>query len=737
MSSMEKFEDVVHGYFKGLYMRESIVCMSSCVLSNDDVNDRANKGKGIRFKDGMVAVSQFRMFFSFVKKGKVKVEHLLQLVSIVPGVEVASYLFTFWDSKRRKVYYTVKNTTHDMHLIESVRESYFGFASEWNSTFLYKLRHSPPLIWRDKYKPCGGFVHTYLAFCNMLNVNPVEQFVSYVKDVDKFGEKTLNLNQACGIYNNNTDTKLQLEVVGYALSLTNYFEHINLVGIQREDAIPLIESALRYNISIVSFTISNTRSLISADFGNALLHNPANSVQSIDISGNYFTADGETYFSKYLAKRRKKLYVLNLENCEISKNGVSMIIDSLRKNWGLSAGIEELNLSGNTINTSELKDLLNAIRPHSQLKRLSVANGNIQVGELITAIDTYPLIWLDLSNNKMSKTNMVNLIGIGKLSSSIQVLKISNIGITTEYLVPVLYALFQNEYLSDLWIDISRNDIEKEGADQIEKCLRLANNLYALDISKNRLGAIGVRTVVNSLPLTVGRLILDDNITHNDVNLIDATESIGKLLQTNRRISHLSVAGSEDYFGSSLSRFFRDLKHSSVVELNISGNQIGDFAFSILMKSIKKSRSLKCLKFDGNMLSLNSYLSLDNILNTNYSLTYIEYPIKDLTQNGISIQFLQVVSSITSKLERNGVYEDFNNFEFKRDRMIPSEPSSILIFDDLPNFDNESDDSSGFFFHLLIHKFVIQTGLILSLPSQKEFNLVRRDPNPSILAWVK
>lgn len=55
-------------------------------------------------------------------------------------------------------------------------------------------------------------------------------------------------------------------------------------------------------------------------------------------------------------------------------------------NWGMTLGIEELNLSGNPLNTvsaSKVVNLISSMRKHTKLKRLSMAGMGVDVGQLV------------------------------------------------------------------------------------------------------------------------------------------------------------------------------------------------------------------------------------------------------------------------------------------------------------------------------------------------------------------
>ena len=88
-------------------------------------------------------------------------------------------------------------------------------------------------------------------------------------------------------------------------------------------------------------------------------------------------------------------------------------------------------------------------------------------------------------------------------------------GIIAEF----LRVMFQNDNLSDMWVDISRNNLDTEDADLIADSLQKGSSLYGFDISENNLKCEGGIYILKNIQSNIGWLKMGDNFSQYFIEL--------------------------------------------------------------------------------------------------------------------------------------------------------------------------------------------------------------------------
>jgi hypothetical protein len=220
----------------------------------------------------------------------------------------------------------------------------------------------------------------------------------------------------------------------------------------------------------------------------------------------------------------------------------------------------------------------------------------------------------------------------------------------------ILKSLFENEAISTLSVDISRNNLGPQSISVLAPSLKIAT-FNAFDISDNGLRAKGTIDVLASLK-SVQRLILDKNWGREDRETEDLAKALGAFLGSHPAVYHLSLVGaSGNRFGRSLKTFFTLLSGNNYLEeLDYSGNAIGDSVFSVFTSSLPKC-SLKSVRCDGNDLTYGAYMTLNRALPKTETLLLIDFPIVDYeaSESRLKPKFLEVLLGITKTLyKRHG-----------------------------------------------------------------------------------
>jgi len=220
----------------------------------------------------------------------------------------------------------------------------------------------------------------------------------------------------------------------------------------------------------------------------------------------------------------------------------------------------------------------------------------------------------------------------------------------------ILKSLFENENIKNLSLDISRNALGPSGISTISPILKIGT-LNAFDLSDNGIKEKGAIEVLKSIK-SVQRLILDRNWGgKEEKEADDLGVALGSFLTSHPEIYHLSVAGSSgSKLGRALKFLFLDLRnHTSLEELDFSGNGVGDTIFSIFCSAIAANQhNLKVLRCDNNGITYGGYVALKRAIEKSPRLIEIDFPTIDFEADTRTRRiFLEVLLEITRGLSKN------------------------------------------------------------------------------------
>lgn len=530
--------------------------------------------------------------------------------------------------------------------------------------------------------PAGGFRDSYLAHCNLRRTKPRYEVIDYMQDLEKEGIKELDLSKCPG-----TDAKSEIYIdliaVGKALAHNIYFTSVLLSDIHQKDAFIFASSFLKYNQTITKVIVRNTSAECSNELGDALFDNVSHQFQILDFSGNTLTASSIVPFSRSIRNSLHLIKVISLRDCKLSCRSLSALIHAFKANWGLSLGLEELDLSDNTFDdttTANFSEWFSLMKSHSNLRRIGLSNTNIDGVSALKAIKYCPkLEYVDLSHNNMEKVNSNFLEENFPVSKGIKVINVASTSMPADAIITLLRTLMKSDY-SDLSINIASNSLGSKNAALIADVLRIMKNIRVLDISNNNLGK-GCEAVISSIQDCLTVLIMDDNLnvtTNNETASV--AQALAGLLESNQNLIKLSISNGKlkgKIRGEMMEKFFNALRYNStLLELDISDNSMKDSTFSMFCKDLRENTGLKTLKCDGNNITLSGHQCLLRAINYNKTLTSISFPIKDAKSDAKQHQICLEIIQLASK---NGDHVNIDDpFVFYQNWDIPTIPAPNL-----------------------------------------------------------
>uniref|UniRef100_A0A668T5B6 CARMIL C-terminal domain-containing protein n=1 Tax=Oreochromis aureus TaxID=47969 RepID=A0A668T5B6_OREAU len=196
----------------------------------------------------------------------------------------------------------------------------------------------------------------------------------------------------------------------------------------------------------------------------------------------------------------------------------------------------------------------------------------------------------------------------------------------------LLQGLATNKRLFGLELDLSSCELRSAGAQVIQEHISEATAIRSLDISDN-----SFENDMVTLVLSVGRcqslrhLALGRNFAMKSRALTDVLQRIAQLIQDEEcPLQSLSVSDSKLKTGihillSALGG------HAALVELDISGNFIGDTGAKMLSKALMSNTSLRTLTWDRNSVTARGFQDVADALERNFTLQHMSLPLADIT----------------------------------------------------------------------------------------------------------
>lgn len=504
--------------------------------------------------------------------------------------------------------------------------------------------------------PACGFMESYYARCNYRKLNPRIEIVEFIEDLDAEGNKELDFTLCPGI-EKISELHAELVPIGEALSHNIYFVSIVLPDIPNKDALAFASTFMKYNETITKIVIRNTGAEGSTEFGEALIENSGHKFQILDFSGNILGANCIVPFARSLRTFLHQISVLNFANCSLSSRSLSALLHAFKGNWGMSLGIQELDLSHNRFDETSISNLiewLSLMKSHSKLRRLGLSNTNIDVQSLLKSIKHFSALeYLDISNNEMDKITPTIMEDLIPQSKTLTTINIASTSLSCESMCTWFQYLFSSN-IKDICINISNNSIGAKNGVLLADVIRIGHNLKALNIANNNLGK-ACETIIASLQENIAILILDDNFGSLSSNEFQGiTDALANILLNRKNLIKLSICGKSKgkLRFDKMEPFYEALKNNNtLIELDISDNGIKDINFSRFCRSLRYNKGIKTLKCDGNGITYPGYQCLYRTMLYNKTLTNWVFPRKDIKNDNSNHE---ICLNIMKRMNCNG-----------------------------------------------------------------------------------
>ncbi|XP_041960845.1 NACHT, LRR and PYD domains-containing protein 12-like isoform X21 [Alosa sapidissima] len=430
----------------------------------------------------------------------------------------------------------------------------------------------------------------------------------------------------------------------------------------------------------------------------SVLQSP-NSLIELDLNYNDLGDSGVQLLSKGLSSSHCKLQTLRLAKCTLSEKSCGIVATVLQSPNSLI----ELDLNYNDLRDSGVQLLSKGLSsPHCKLQTLRLAKCKLlekSCGIVATVLQSpNSLIELDLSHNDLRDSGVQLLSkGLSSPHCKLQTLRLAECTLTEKSFVSVASVLQSSNSLIEL--DLSHNDLRDSGVQLVSKgltsphcklqtlrcaesnltdkfceimasVLQSPNSLLQLDLSD--LGDSGVQLLskglsnhhckLHTLRLAECKLsekscgivatvlqspnsLIELDLSHNDVG-DTGVQLVSKGLSSPRCKLH-TLRLAECTLSEKSCRIVATVLQSpnSLIELDLSHNDLGDSGVQLLFKGLSSHCKLQTLRLSECTLSEKSCGIVATVLQSPNSLIELDLSHNDLRDSGVQLLSTGLYSS--------------------------------------------------------------------------------------------
>lgn len=613
--------------------------------------------------------------------------HLIDLLGI-KSTEKSNLLtleFGYLTGQQQSVIF---ETAHSAKIIQAIREAHRDLTIGSPITLQMNVAEDKLLPLKDNIasKPiAGGFMLHYNALCSFFKILPSRDFIQYIESLYHSGNNEIKFHDCPGT-ESDTPLSYDLRPVFQSIPHNNYFRSLSFQGVSRKGILQELCNLLKRSVFITRVHLSSITSGVShlAQLGPALQSNPSNALVDLIIKDiNLSSAIGP--LTTAFATMTHGFRNITFKNCRLNGKQISSFIqDGLMKNYALALTLQELNLSNNKIESEgseTLQKLFLRIGPYSNLSKIILRKCNLNLTLVLRSLSSFTkLAEFDISHNKLDLGSSQLLCSVIEQSKSLKTLIASSCGFQTQMIDALASTLVATNHIHALKLVLSHNPLSDNAISALMKISQRGSLLHTLDLSNCKLSESGIQTLISSLSKVQDSAL--DTLILNNAKLEGVSHQTGEqigvalvhLVNQQDSIRCLSLAGGySSYILYPVLEKLHD--NESLLEINVSGNKIGDVGASTIASLIRRSPYIAAIRCGNNNIHYAGLQSLGLSIKASKTLQIFDYQI-DPTSKSISPAAFSIFMDIQTTLAINRSQYSHPRFEEPKDD-IATAPISL------------------------------------------------------------
>ncbi|KAK3597571.1 hypothetical protein CHS0354_018165 [Potamilus streckersoni] len=630
-----------------------------------------------KWENKVLAFSSSRLFV-FTGKAPTKVENSIHYLDIqsIESKKPCQLVLTV-DGKPLS-FYTIEAETEEVdhmisHIGTSLKTTFPAFPLE---RVINKIEVHPPErlrlmndmvrnVEKKEVGPCGNFSVMYTCMCDYHNL-PYREEVSWDVDTIYLSQDSREL---CLRDFDHLNSKDLVPIIA-ALEHNPWFTSLNASNVYLVPEVSAeILRVMKKNAVIGELLLCNTG--ITADFitklSTAILSNSDTQLHKIDVSNNVLDEKCLVHLVGSLKSRGRCFTYLDFSRTKLSTKGLNRVAEIMSQSPNVFNGLQVLKLAELSSGKSEdLQAFYSFLAQPMNITHLDVSGTECALDQLIVPLQRG--CSLTVSHLYLSRTTFTNKKlkdaqvppswkQFFSIVMNLKHLDMSGVKMPAEALKELLLGLGSNRNLSGLHLNISGLDLTNQAFQYLQNCLSAVTTICSLDVSNISLNETDLCTLLSCIGqnkeikhLYIGRLL--NNMKPKNMNTV--LEGLVHLIQDeDSSLESLSLADSK--LKTSMNMIINSLgSNTSLTEIDISGNQMGDLGARMLAKALQINNKLKVINWDNNNTTAQGFEDIAAALEKNYTVKKMPIPVHDasaaLKQSERTEAALQKIESL---LQRN------------------------------------------------------------------------------------
>ncbi|CAC5357558.1 LRRC16 [Mytilus coruscus] len=404
-----------------------------------------------------------------------------------------------------------------------------------------------------------------------------------------------------------------LQPIVSAIEHNTWFTGLDLSGVKMTGETQAeVLKVMHKNCLIEDINLSNTG--ITVEFvvklGTAILSNTGSQLTRIDLSKNLLDDRAMISFLGSLSNLSRGLSHLNISNTKLTGKGLNKIFELMTQHDSIFGGLQVLNISDNSTKGEDLQNMYRFLGNPNNITHLDLSGIECALENLMVALQRGCTSLTHLYLSKNVYTHKKKEIAVQPSwkqffasTCSLEYLDMSYCKIPVDALKELMLGISSNMHLTNLHLNVAGNDFQQTGSINIESTIANIHNIASLDISNNNLDH-GLATLLPWIKTnkSLKHLSIGRNFEHvKQKQLPTVLDGIVQLIQDEDcDLESLSLADSKLKHHISLVINALGRSNGSLTELDISGNQMGDFGARMLSKALQINNKLKTIIWDKN-----------------------------------------------------------------------------------------------------------------------------------------
>ncbi|KAH9494586.1 F-actin-uncapping protein LRRC16A [Bulinus truncatus] len=510
---------------------------------------------------------------------------------------------------------------------------------------------------------CGGFTEMYQCMCDY-HSQPLRDEV--VWDID-----TIYLSHDCRELRlqdfDHLSGKDLVPIIG-ALEHNTWFKQLNASNVKLSlEACNELIKVMKRNSVLEEINLSNTGIKIEfiQKFSLAITSNSSSQLNSLDISSNPLEDKALYHLMGALKHLSSGLSYFDISKTGISTKCLNKVGEMLAQSKNITVCLNTLKVNDNGQRGDDLLGLYNFLAQPSVISYLDLSSTDCTLDTLCEPLlrGCQNLTVLKASKTVFThkKTKEVVIPNSWKqffaTACSLEYVDFSSCRLPSEALKELLIGISCNKSVKEMFLDVSSNELGGQGAAAISSCISQVKGIKTLDISNN-----GFDTEMKTVLLEVAKnpylksLCIGRNFFNiRPKNMPEVMNTIVQMLQEETcHLESFSIADSR--LKADTTYIINVLgSNNSLLEIDLSGNIMGDFGARMLAKALLINTKLHKVLWDRNNVTATGFEDVAEALKKNMTLKQMPIPISDVAAAlGMSLKKTEIaLQKIESYLLRN------------------------------------------------------------------------------------